>query len=153
VTLLRLGRSAEAAARAQTLLQQVDADGGDANGNLPWVLNVLVEALVALGRLADAAALVPRLLGAGRRFGTPVVWEGILVLVVGQQRFEAAGRLVGHVHRQWTANGNQPDEEERDYLQRATAAVQAHLGAEAAAALAAEGRGLSDAAAAALAQR
>ncbi|NRF71505.1 winged helix-turn-helix domain-containing protein [Aquincola sp. S2] len=151
VSLVRLGRHAEAAVRAQALLQRVDADGGDGNGNLPWVLNVLVEALVGLGRLPEAAALVPRSLATGRRFGTSVAWLGILLLVAAQHRAEAAGRLAGHVRRQWTANGATLDPVELHCLAQATAAAEARLGAEATAALAAEGHALSDEAAAALA--
>ena len=151
--LIELGRHAEAAERGRALLQRIDADGGDSNGNLPWALNMLVEALIPLGRLAEARALVPRSLAAGRRFGTTVAWQGILVLVAQQQRFEAAGRLIGHVRRQWTAHRATPDRDELGRLERVAAAVQARLGADTAAALAAEGRGLADEAAAALAVR
>jgi len=151
--LIALGRHAEAAERGLALLQRIDADGGDTNGNLPWALNVLVEALTALDRLAEARALVPRSLATGRRFGTSVAWQGILALVLAQQRLAAAGRLLGHVSRLWAARGASPDRDERACYERIDAAVQARLGAEPAAALAAEGRGLDDAAAAALAGR
>lgn len=149
--LVALGRPAEAAERGRALLLRIDADGGDSNGNLPWALNVQVEALVALGRFAEAGALVPRSLAAGRRFGTTVAWQGILARVAAQQRFDAAGRLVGHVERLWVARGASPDRDERARLEAVTAAVRARLGDEAAAALAAEGRRLGDEAAAALA--
>ena len=86
--LIELGRHAEAAERGRALLERIDADGGGSNGNLPWVLNVLVEALMPLGRLAEAHALVPRSMAAGRRFGTTVAWQGILVLVAAQQHFD-----------------------------------------------------------------
>ena len=150
--LFDLGRHAEAAERAQALLQRIDTSGGgDSNGNLPWVLNVLIESLTALGSLAEASALVRRSLSASRRFDTTVAWQGILVLVAAQQRFDAAGRLIGHVHRQWAASGATPDRDERARLERVEAAVQARLGAEAAAALTVQGRALDDEAAAALA--
>jgi predicted ATPase/DNA-binding winged helix-turn-helix (wHTH) protein len=149
--LLELGRPAEAAERGAALLQRIDADGGETNGNLPWALNVLIEALTRLGRLAEARALVPRSLAAARRFGTTVAWQGILALVAEQRRFDAAGRLIGHVRRQWSASGATPDRDERARLERVEAVVQARLGSEATAALAAEGRSLDDAAAAALA--
>ena len=151
--LIELGRHAEAAERGNALLQRIDADGSDTNGNLPWALNVLVEALTALGREAEAGALVPRSLAAGRRFGTTVAWQGILALVARQQRFEAAGRLLGHVRRQWTASGATPDRDERLRMAQVEAAVLAHLGSDAAAALAAQGRALDDGAAQALALR
>ena len=151
--LIELGRPAEAAERGQALLQRIDADGGDSNGNLPWALNMLVEALIPLGRLTEARALVPRSLAAGRRFGTTVAWQGILALVAQQQRFAAAGRLIGHVRGHWTAHGATPDRDELSRLGRVAAVVQARLGADTAAALAAEGQGLADEAAAALAVR
>ncbi len=154
--LLELGRHVEAAERGRALLQRIDADGGDtgeANGNLPWALNGLVEALVSLGRLDEARVLVPRSLAAGRRFGTTVAWQGILLLAAAQQRFDAAGRLVGHVSRVWTARGAPPDRDELARWALVKAAVEASLGAATAAARAAEGRGLSDEAAAALAVR
>jgi len=151
--LVELGRHAEAAERGKALLQRIDADGGNSNGNLPWAINVQVEALVSLGRLDEALALVPRSLDAGRRFGTTVAWQGILLIVSAQQRFEAAGRLVGHISRVWAARGASPDRDELARWEGVSAAVQARLGASAAAALAAEGRGLNDEAAEALAVR
>lgn len=149
--LFDLGHHAEAAARAQALLQRIDALGSESNGNLPWALNVLLEALVVLGRLAEAQALVPRSLACGRRFGTTVAWQGIVVLVAAQQRFEAAARLVGYLDRLWTARGAAADRDELGRLERVSSIVQQQLGSERATALAAEGRGLSDDAAAALA--
>ncbi|KQU66031.1 MULTISPECIES: winged helix-turn-helix domain-containing protein [unclassified Rhizobacter] len=150
--LVALGRHAEAATRGQALLQRIDADGGDTNGSLPWALNVLIEARVLLGQAAEARALVPRSLAAARRFGTTVAWQGVLLLLLEQQRFEVAGRLVGHVSRLWTLRGASPDRDERARLAQAEVAVRERLGAEVAAALAAEGRGLGADAAAALAE-
>jgi hypothetical protein len=115
------------------------------------VLNALVEALVALGRLDEAAALVPRSLAVGRRFGTTVAWLGVLRLVADQQRAEAAGRLVGYVGRLWTDDGATLSPQEQACLAHAGAVVVARLGSDLAAALAAEGRGLGDEAAVALA--
>jgi non-specific serine/threonine protein kinase len=152
LALVRLGRFAEAAERTRALLQGIDTQGGgDTNGSLPWVLNALVEALVALGRLDEAAALVPRSLAVGRRFGTTVAWLGVLRLVADQQRAEAAGRLVGYVGRLWTDDGATLSPQEQACLAHAGAVVVARLGSDLAAALAAEGRGLGDEAAAALA--
>ena len=58
-TLGNLGRHVEAAERGQALLARVDADGSGGNGNLPWVLGALFDALLALGRLGQARALLP----------------------------------------------------------------------------------------------
>ena len=150
--LFDLGRHAEACERAQALLDRIDADGqGDENGNLPWVLNVLMEALIALGRLAEARSLVARSLAASRRFDTTVAWQGILVLVAQEQRYEAAARLVGHVRRQWSLSGATPDRDERARLESVEAIAQARLGITAAQTLAAHGGSLSDEAATALA--
>jgi non-specific serine/threonine protein kinase len=149
--LIELGRHAEAADRGHALMRGIDADAGDDNGNLPWALNVLVEALTALERWSEARALVPRSLDAARRFGTTVAWQGVLVLVAAQQRHVAAGRLLGHVRRQWEARGASPDRDERSRLEQVEAAVRARLGADTATTLAAQGWGLDDAAAARLA--
>lgn len=151
--LIALGRYAEAAEHACALLQRIDADAGDTNGNLPWALGMRIEALVALGRLAEARALLPRSLAASRRFGTTVAWQGILGWLAAQQRFDAAGRLLGHVERLWSTGGASPDRDERARLAQVGAAVQARLGADVAAALAASGRQLDAEAAAALALR
>jgi hypothetical protein len=51
----------------------VDADGSGRNGNLPWVLGGLFSALLALGRLDEARALLPKIFAAGRRFATPAL--------------------------------------------------------------------------------
>ena len=151
--LIELGRNAEAAERGKALLQRIDATGSDTNGNLPWALHVRVEALVRLGAFAEARSLVSRLLAADRRFGTTVAWQAIIALVAAQEHFEAAARLLGYVGRLWTERKDSPDLDYQALLDRITAAVQARLGAEAAAALAAEGRGLDEDAAAALVVR
>ena len=94
---VRRTRGARASVAKRRLLQRLDADGSDNNGNLPWALNVLVEALTALGRFAEARMLLPRSLAVGRRFGTSVAWQGVLALLVAEQRHAAAGRLLGHL--------------------------------------------------------
>ena len=151
--LIELDRHAEAAVRAQALLQRIDADGGDSNGNLPWALNVLIEALTPLARFDEARTLAPRALAASRRFGTTAAWQGILSLVLQQKRFEAVGRLVGHVRSQWADSGATPDRDELARVEQVEAAVRDRFGVEAAAALAAEGRSLDESAAALLAAR
>jgi len=151
--LIELGRDAEAAERGTALLQRMDAARDANNGNLPWALNVLAEALVRLGAFAQARALVPRLLAADRHFGTRLAWQMIMALLAAQQHLESAGRLLGYLNRLQTESKDSADLGEQALLDRITAAVQARVGAEAAAALAAEGRGLSDEAAAALVAR
>ncbi|MDR7268749.1 non-specific serine/threonine protein kinase [Pelomonas saccharophila] len=151
LTLVRLGRLEEGAARTKLLLESLDADGSGNNGALPWVLNALVEALVGLDRLDEAAALVPRSLAVGRRFGTHVAWMGILPLLAAQRRVEAACRLAGYVRRVWTAAETTLDPVELKILAGAVEPAQALLGRDRAAALEAEGRGLDEGAATALA--
>jgi non-specific serine/threonine protein kinase len=151
--LIELGRHADAAERARALLQRIDDAAHENNGNLPWALYMLGEALLPLGAFAEARALVPRLLAAERRFGTSVAWRWILALVAAQQRLESAGRLLGYVNRLWATRKDSPDLDEQGTLDRVSAAVQAALGAETAAALAAEGKGMDDEAAQALAAR
>lgn len=151
--LIELGRLDEAAERGRALLQRIDAAGSDSNGNLPWVLHVLVEALIRLGRYAEAQALVPRSIAADKRFGTRIAWQCILALVAAQGRAAAAARLLGYASRLWSANGAKPDTDEQGRLDLVRATVEARFGPETAAALAAEGRLLDDEAAAALATR
>jgi tetratricopeptide (TPR) repeat protein len=149
--LIELGRLAEAAERGRALLQRIDAGGAETNGNLPWVLNVLVEALIRLGRYTEAQALVPRSIATGKRFGTTVAWQGILVLVAAQGRIAAAARLLGYTGQLWSAHWATPDSDEQGRLKEVQAVIEARFGAEIAASLAAEGRLLDDEAAAALA--
>ena len=151
ITLARLGRYGEAAERTWALLGRIDASGdGDSNGNLPWVLNALIEALVGLGRLEEAQMLVARTVAAGRRFGTSVIWLSLLLLLTAQQRADAAARLAGYASRLWTASEGELDAQESLCIERALACSREHLGAAATQALEAEGRGLDEAAVAAL---
>ena len=68
-----------------------------------------------------------------------------------QGHLQSAGRLLGYVNRLQSMRPDSSGTDEQVMRDRVAAAVQAGLGAETAAALAAEGRGLDDAAAAALA--
>jgi non-specific serine/threonine protein kinase len=151
VALLDLGRHAEAASRAQALVNRLAADGGERNGNLPWALNVLIEALTGQGRLDEAQALLPRSLAAGRQFGTTVAWQGVLGLLLAQGRHPAAARLAGHLQQRWDTGGASHDPDERRRLLQCLAVARAHLGPDEAEARVAEGRRLSDDAATALA--
>ncbi len=150
-TLVNLGRHAEAAQRGQTLLARVDADGSGRNGNLPWVLSALFDALLALERLAEARALLPRLFAAGRRFATPTLAPLLCGLVTAEQRFQAAARLLGYAHQGYESRGMTFEPEEQAGLERMLAAVCAALGPELAARLVQQGRSLADDAAEALA--
>jgi non-specific serine/threonine protein kinase len=151
--LIELGRHAEAAERARALLQRLAAPGQEDNANLAWALYMLGEALLPLRAFDEARTLVPRLLAAERRFGTSMAWRWVLMLVAAQGRVEAAGRLLGYIGRLWTTRQDAQDLDEQRLLNQIAADVQAALGAETAAALAAEGRSMDDAAAEALAAR
>ncbi len=151
--LIELGRHAEAAARARSLLQRLDAAGDRHNANLAWALYMLGEALLRQRSFAEARAVVPRLLAAERQFGTRMTWPWVLALVAAQEHFQSAGRLLGYMSRQRAARKDSPDLGEQQMLDRVTAEVQSRLGTETTAALAAEGWSLSDEAAAALAVR
>ena len=149
--LIALNRHDEAASRARALLQRIDAAGDDRNANLMWALYMLCEALLLLRAFDEANALIPRLLAAERRFGTNLAWQWVLALLVAQARFDAAARLLGYVQRRQEVDQDTMEELGRQSLKRSATAVRDKLGAEAAAALAAEGRGLDRAAAEALA--
>ena len=139
-----LGRHAESAQRGRQLLLRVDADGGDANGNLPWVLNSLIEALLALGELAQAQALAPRAVAACQRFATGVAWPAIVQLAVARQRFAAAARLIGYVRQLYAAADWKLYENEQTLLARAQQAAVDALGATQTDALMMRGSLLSD---------
>ena len=146
--LIELGRHAEAAQRGQALLAQIDAVSPQGNGNLPWLLNVIVEALVRQGHCDAAQALVPRSLATGQRFGTSVAWQGILGLVAAQRRWPAAARLLGYLTRLWSADGATPDSDEQAKLAQVGEWVERALGFEPTLALLAEGRLMDERAAA-----
>jgi len=145
-----LERHAEAAERGQVLLARVDADGSGRNGNLPWVLSSLFAALVALGRLDEARALLPRAFAAGRRFATPTLGLQFCVLAAVEQRLCAAARLVGYARQSYETRSMKFDPEEEVVLARVLAAAMATLGPEQAATLVQQGRSLTDDAAEAL---
>lgn len=149
--LIELGRHAEAAARARALVRRIEAGSGQGNGNLPWALYMLGEALLRSREFDEARTLVPKLLAAERRFGTSMAWHWILALVADQGRIQSAARLLGYVGRLSAARKDSPDLGEREVVDRVAAAVRSGLGAEAANALAAEGRSMNDDDAAALA--
>ena len=141
----KLNRHTEAAPRARTLLAGIDAKAnGEANGNLPYVLEGLIEALVGIGALKEAQALVPRATASALRFGTQVVTKPLIELATAQQRFELAARLVGHARRVSAAEGSQADPFEERAIAHALAAASAALGAPLAEALLQQGRQLSD---------
>jgi non-specific serine/threonine protein kinase len=149
--LVNLGRHAEAASLGQALLKRVDADGSGRNGNLPWVLGSLIDALLALGRIEEARALLPRVFAAGRRFATPTLAPTLCRLAAAEQRYRAAARLVGYARQSYEGCGVKFEPEEEAGIERVLAAACAALGPEQAQALEQQGRSLADDAAEALA--
>ncbi|MBP6903459.1 MAG: hypothetical protein KBC73_25465, partial [Burkholderiaceae bacterium] len=141
--LLALGRHAEAAERGAALLQRMDAAGSADNGNLPWALHMLAEALTQLHDFAGAAPVVRRLLAADARFGTALSWATILELMLAQARPRSAARLLGHLQRRDEQRADEPGPGFAELVQRVRALVDAHLDAPLAAMLGAEGRLLS----------
>jgi non-specific serine/threonine protein kinase len=150
-TLGSLGRHAEAAERGQALLARVDADGSGRNGNLPWVLGSLFAALVALDRLDEARALLPRSFAAARRFATPSLALQFCALATAERRFDAAVRLAGYTRQAYESRRMTFEPEEQELLDRMLAAAQGALGPDAVASLLQEGRALGDEAVEALA--
>ena len=148
--LAALDRNAEAAERGLVLLARVDADGSGRNGNLPWVLGTLLAALIALGRLDEVRALLPRVFAAARRFATPTLAPQFCVLAMAERRFGAAAQLVGYVRQSYETRRMTFEPDEEIGLQEVLAAAGAALGAEPAQALVQRGRSLDDDAAEAL---
>jgi hypothetical protein len=151
LVLTALGRHAEAAERGRLLLQRVDADQGDGDGNLPWVLNSLIGALIETGELAQAQALAARAVVACRRFSTGAAWPKLILLAAAQRRFRAAAQLIGHVRQLYPHMGWTLEKDEEAMLQRVQQAAVDALGAAPADALTLRGALLNDAQSLALA--
>ena len=149
--LSNLGRHAEAVARGGALLEQVDADGSGRNGNLPWILGTLFSALLALDRVAEARALLPRVCAVGRRFAQPSVALELVAIAAAERRHAAAAQLLGYAYRTYESHAIDFEPPEAAGVARIRAAVDAALGVPQAQALITRGRGLTDAAADALA--
>jgi predicted ATPase/DNA-binding winged helix-turn-helix (wHTH) protein len=142
--LVGLGRNAEAAERGQALLARVDADGSGRNGNLPWVLGELFTALLALDRLDEARALLPRVFAAARRFATPTLALQLCALAAAEQRHQAAARLLGYARQGYESRHMKFEPEEEAGLARVAEAASAALGAELVQALVQRGRAFTD---------
>ena len=145
-----LQRHAEAAERGLALLARLDVDGSGSNGNLPWVLGALFNALVVLGRLPEARALLPRMFAAARRFATPTLAIQFGALAVAEQRFVAAAQLLGYARQGYECRNMAFEPAEEIGLQQVLNAASAALGAGRAQALVEQGRSLDDDAAQAL---
>ncbi|HKX42888.1 MAG TPA: winged helix-turn-helix domain-containing protein [Burkholderiaceae bacterium] len=109
-----MGRYAEAAERGRALLERIDASSGSAKGNLPWVLHGLLKALVQMGRLEEAHALVPRAWAACEQFGVPVVAPTVAMLAALRRRFETAAQLIGHAREAFASRGMAMSVTDRD---------------------------------------
>ncbi|MBP6902222.1 MAG: winged helix-turn-helix domain-containing protein [Burkholderiaceae bacterium] len=145
-----LGRHGEAVQRGQALLARVDADGSGSNGNLPWVISPLLAALLALGRVEAARALLPRALAAGQRFATAAMWPQFCALALAERRYAVAAQLLGYTRQCYQSRGIRFEPAEEQGLQRCEAAVAAALGSESLAAGLQQGRMLDEGAAEAL---
>jgi len=150
-TLNAMNRHAEAAERGRALLARVDAGSASTQGNLPWVLQALLKALVMLGQLEEARALAPRAWSACRRFDTPVVVPTLAQLAALQRRFEVAASLVGYARARFEARNSVLGDVDVQALAQAETAAEAALGAATTQGLVGRGRLLDDADAAALA--
>jgi len=149
--LLAMERHAEAAERGRALLERIDASSGSAKGNLPWVLHGLLMALVQMGRLDEAHALVPRAWAACAQFGTPVMVPTMAMLAALRRRFETAAHLIGYTLEAFASRGMTLSVADKEGVAQVQALVDAALGAAAVEALIERGRALDQAAAAALA--
>lgn len=145
-----LGRHDEAVQQGLTLLARVDADGSGGNGNLPWVISPLLEALVALGRIAEAQSLLPRAFVAGRRFATATLWPQFCALVLAERRYPALAQLVGYTRQCFESRGLRFEPRDAAILQRSEDGARDALGPETMIDALLQGRGLDEAAAEAL---
>jgi hypothetical protein len=143
--LLAMDRHAEAAERGRALLARVDGGSASTQGNLPWVLQGLLTALVMQRRLHEALALAPRAWAACRRFDTPVVVPTLSQLAALQGRHEDAAHLIGHARARFEAQGSALGVVDEQALAQAQALAAAALGAPATEVLMQRGRTLDDA--------
>lgn len=146
-----MGRYGEAADRGRALLARIDASPGSAKGNLPWVLQGLLKALVPMGRLDEAQALVPRAWTACAHFGVPVVAPAVALLAAMQRRFEAAALMIGYAGAAFAAREMQMGIVDQGIVAQVRALAAEALGAAQGQALVEQGRALDEAGAAALA--
>ena len=149
--LVAMQRHADAALRGRALLARVDAGGAQTQGNLPWVLQGLLKALVLQGQLAEAQALGPRAWAACRRFDTPVVVPTLAQLAALQGRFQAAAHLIGYANARFEARNSTLGVVDLQALAQARALAEDSIGAATTQALVQRGRDLHDAAAETLA--
>jgi predicted ATPase/DNA-binding winged helix-turn-helix (wHTH) protein len=145
-----MNRHAEAAERGRHLLARVDAGSVSTQGNLPWVLQALLKALVMQGELDEAQALAPRAWSACARFDTPVVVPTLVQLAALQGRLRAAASLSGYARARFEARASALGDVDEQALAQAEALAAAALGAATAQALVHHGRMLANADAAAL---
>ena len=146
-----MNRFDEAAARGRRLLARVDTGAAGAKGNLPWVLQGLLSALVRRGSLDEAHALVPRAWAACQQFGAPVVAPTVSLLAALRGRFETASRLLGHAHAAFAAHEISMDRNDREIVAQVQAIASEALGELAFEAHVEHGRRIDDATALALA--
>lgn len=149
--LLAMGRHEEAAERGRALLARVDHGSAATQGNLPWVLQGLLTALVMQQRLEEAQALAPRAWAACRLFDTPVVVPTLAQLAALRGRFEAAAQLSGYARARFEARSSVLGVVDVQALAQAEEMAGAALGAPVAQALVQLGRALKDSEAEALA--
>ncbi|MBZ8141600.1 hypothetical protein CLD22_17050 [Rubrivivax gelatinosus] len=149
--LIAMGRYDEAAERGRALVRRIDASPGSAKGNLPWVLQGLLTALVRLESLDEAQALVPRAWAACEQFGAPVVAPTVAWLAVLRGRFEAGALLIGHALAAFEAQEMGMDVHDRELLAQIRERAGEALGQAAYERLVGRGRALDGAAAVALA--
>ena len=139
-----LKRYPEALERGQALLARIDGRNGDANGNLPWLLPMLLVALIETGRLAEASALLPRAQAAGRRFGSLAILPLQPLLAAAQGRFEVAARLVGYARQRYESSGVLPANGDEQLMERVQRNVARALEPALAESLVRQGRALDE---------
>jgi non-specific serine/threonine protein kinase len=143
--LLAMHRHAEAVERGRALLARVDVGSAATQGNLPWVLQGLLKALVMQQNLDEAQALASRAWAACMRFDTPVVVPTLAQLAALQGRFDAAANLIGYARARFEARSSALGIVDVEALAQAEALACTGLGAAVAQALVQRGRALEDA--------
>jgi hypothetical protein len=138
-----VGRGDEAIERGMALL----ATMADDNGNLPWLLLVMLDALVSLGRAKDGIALAARAWQSFVRFDVPNLLPQLARLAVLAERFDDGARLLGHARQAYETRGIALNRADIVSFDGTTKLLHKVLGEDRTSQLEQEGRQLSDEAA------
>lgn len=95
-TLTAMKRHDEALVHYMAVAHRVGAPN---DPNMAWALHGAIESLLALDRLDEAQALIPRATAAGAAVDMPLHVAALPMLAAARERLEDAARLIGYARR------------------------------------------------------